>query len=90
MRVILARPLVCMLTGNGANKLGNGQPKLQDANKNAYTITHASFAASSVRHVAACALPLSYLAVLLYAVDVGVLIPAQLPAKLSIRQANGS
>ena len=80
-----------MLTGDGANKLGNGQPKLQDANKNAYTITHASFPASSARHVAECALPLSYqLAALLYAIDVGVPILVQLPAKLSIRQANGS
>ena len=36
------------------------------------------------------ALPLSYLAALLYAIDVGVPILVQLPAKLSIRQANGS
>ena len=79
-----------MLTGNGVNKLGNAQPNLQAVNTNTYTNTYASFAPSSVRPVAACALPLSYLAVLLYAVDVGVLIPAQLAAKLSIRQANGS
>ena len=36
------------------------------------------------------AVPLSYLAALLYAIDVGVPILVQLPAKLSIRQANGS
>ena len=36
------------------------------------------------------ALPLSYLAALLYAIDVGVPILVPLPAKLSIRQANGS
>lgn len=39
---------------------------------------------------AAGALPLSYLAALWYAIGVGVPILVQLPAKLSIRQANGS
>jgi hypothetical protein len=47
MMVILARALVGMLTGNWSNKFGNAQPKLRDANESAYTITHASFAASS-------------------------------------------
>ena len=89
MGVMLARALVCMLTGNWANKLRNAQPKLRDANENAYTITHASFAASSCDTLLECTLPLSHqLAALLYAVDVGVPIPAQLPVKLSIRQAN--
>lgn len=72
----------------GRTSYVNAQPKLRDANESAYTITHASFATSSWTR-SECALQLSYqLAALWYAVDVGVPIPAQLPVKLSIRQAN--